>query len=224
MITNLKVGVPSPQPGMEIACDRFEMKNYRMHQMATGIARLVMFALESDTNNSSAQVVAEDVRNLWAGFAEVKRDFDRALKYKDAPQTQLEEGRALLLPRHSEIQRMNNRPFQLVASELLNLAHVLLFNDSSNQQYWVGAGPQAKISTAMEICENVMSEEIGDGQPGEGGFNVGPIHADYSRLGTLAPDVDLDQVTLHEPSVGPVRPSTVPDSKDLPSDLPESAQ
>lgn len=227
MKTELEVSSPQPIAGMKIAMDLFNLKNFRMHKMSTDISRILLFILESDSNNSSAQVVARDARNVQLALAAVEKEFGYLKNYRDSPMGILERGYTVLLPKASEVQRMNNRPMQCVAQEILNFANVVVFNDSSQQQQWSGAGPTADIEDALNTLKTIIAETIGSGaldQDHPSGYNVGPQHADYSRLGTLVPDVDLDKVTLAEPRVGEVAPPRVPDTPDLPSNLPAGRQ
>lgn len=223
MITELEVSPPKVVPGMKIKMDEFHLKNFRMHKMATDVSRILLFILESDSNNSSAQVVARDARNVQLALGAVDKELGYLKSYRDAPMGVLEKGYTVLLPKSSEIMRMTNRPMQCVAQEILNFANVIIFNDSSQQQQWSGAGPTADLDDSLLTLRTIIADTIGTGAADEAhpaGYDVGPLHADYSRLGTLMPDVDMDSVTLSEPRVGAPEPPRVPDSPDVPSNLP----
>lgn len=226
MITNLKVDSPVPVAGMEISCNKFDIKHFRLHKMLSELTRMIMFLLESDTNNSAAQVVARDSRTVSLGFTAIEKEWEFAQKYRNAPLGTLEQGYSIVLPKPSEVQRMKNRPAQCAAQELMNLANVLIFNDSSTQQQWVGEGPARDIQDALDTAKEIVTSELGTGAADEGhptGYDVGSEHADYSRLGELKPDIDLDRVSIAEPSVTN-RPPRVVDTPDIPSDLPSSGQ
>jgi hypothetical protein len=227
MITNLKVDQPQPIAGMEISVNQFNIKHFRLHKMLTEVSRMILFLLESDTNNSSAQVVARDARTINLGFKGIEKEWGFAKTHRNAPLGTLENSYAILLPKPSEVQRMKNRPAQCAAQELLNMANIMIFNDSASQQQWVGEGPARDIDDAILTAKTIVLSELGSGEPDTAhatGFAVGDEHPDYSRLGTLAPDVDLDKVTMAEPRVGAVQPSTVQDTLDVPSDLPAGGQ
>jgi len=227
MITELNVSDPRPIAGMQIKVDSYHLKNFRMHKMLSEISRVLLFILESDSNNSSAQTVARDARNVQSALSSVEKEFGYLQEFRDAPMGTLERGYTILLPKASEIQRMNNRPMQCVAQELLNFANVIVFNDSAQQQQWLGEGPSSDISDSLSVVKRIIVETIGTGAKSDAnptGYDVGPKHADYSRLGTLAPDVDLDNVSLAEPRVGSVIPSRVPDTADVPSNIPSDGQ
>jgi hypothetical protein len=205
--------------------DRFHIKNFRMHKMLAELSRILLFCLESDSNNSSAQVVARDSRNVQSALSSIEKELGYLETYRDAPMGTIEHSYSILLPKLSEIQRMNNRPMQCVAQELMNFGKVLIFNDSSQQQQWIGEGPNSDVRDSLSTVKTIVAETIGTGQPSEDhatGYEVGPKHADYSRLGMLKPDVDMDSVSKAEPRVGSVIPPKVPDSPDVPSDLPGS--
>jgi hypothetical protein len=221
MITNIRVVDPTPNPGMEITAEPFSMKNFRMHKMVSELSRQLMSILESDSNNSSAQVVPAEIREIWYTIAAVEAEFGYLKTYRDDPTGILEQQYSILLPVHSEVMRMKNRPLQCVAQEMLRFANIVVFNDSSQQQNNLGLGPQEQIEQALSTMKTIIADTIGDGSKKEdGSYNVGRRFADVSRLGTLAPDIDLNKVTRSEPRVGAVVPPNVPDAPDVPSDLP----
>jgi len=221
MKTELEVSNPQPTAGQKIRVHRYNIRNFRLHKMLQTISRTMLFLLEADSNNASATHTARDSRNIQTALANVRSEWDRAKMYRDSPSGALEREYSILLPEPSEVQRMNNQKSQCVAQELYNLSTVIAFSDSGKLQQWVGEGASRDIETALSIAEQVILETVGDGQVGDSlvGFNVGAEAADFSILGSIAPDVDEDRAGLAEPSAGEVEPSVVPDTPDIASKL-----
>jgi hypothetical protein len=218
MRTELVVSDPKPIGGEKINVHRWNTKNFRIHKMNQMVSRLVLFILECDSNNSSSTVSARDSQVINLAFNNVKIEWERAKKYRNAPSGVLETGYEIYIAQPGEIMRINNVKLQSVAQELVQLAMVSLGADSGQMQQWTGESTSADVDMQVQICQEVIAETVGTGGADDKSpikFNVGYQAPDFRILGTLIPDVDGDVGTLSEPGQGEVQPPLVPDSPDI---------
>jgi hypothetical protein len=206
MKTELEVKELEPIAGRKIRVHKYRLRNFRMAKMLYLMSKSCLYLLECDSNNTTGEISARESRNWGALWDMVKSEWSRTKRYKDSPHATHEKEYPILLPTEDEVQSIHNLKIQSVMAEAMQLCHVLLCTGSSAMQTWVGQGAVSDISESMSHIETLVADYFGDGQIAEGSdpenpvFNVGMRAPDFSILGQVQPDVDLDTAVWYEPT------------------------
>lgn len=218
-VTELEVVPHVINPGRQIQCHAFNVRNHYLHRVLMPASRLIIGLMESDSNNSFSQNSARETRNAWVGWQVVRAEWEHAKKYRDAPHGGNEVEHQLLLPTPNEMASIPNMKIQAVCDTLKNFCAVVYSLDSNAMQSWVGPGDIDDVEACIAEVEDAMLRYLGTGAgDAQSGFDVG-MRVPLYNYGVLKPDLDLDSRHLHEPSTE--RPkSPYPDFPDLPSTAP----
>lgn len=196
MKTEINLVDPEIVGGVKIDCVNYRVRNYRLRDTLEMAARLLLFMVECDTNNTNAAVIPSDARDMLDQWNIVKEEFDFGIKFNDFPKGSHEYAYEIALLDGKEIQRIRNVAVKTVVAEVFNALRVILSIDTSNTQGYVSAGDQVKIKRMFEIVDAKMARWIGNGEIGDTGRNA-PA---FEELGVIIPDVDGDFAKVLEPS------------------------
>jgi len=202
MITNLKEVDPTIVPGREVEVVRYRVRNYRLHNALEQGARLLLFALECDSNNTSSKSLPSDSRDILDQWAVLKDEFEFGVANNDLPTPSHEYAYSIYLPTGQEIQRIRNAKMKRVVTELFNTFRVMVSCDSANAQAYVDARDVEAIRRMFKVTDDTLARWIGDGTLDATGFSV-PA---FERVGEVRPDVDGDYATILEPSSSMPKP------------------
>jgi hypothetical protein len=198
MITEINLVDPEIVPGIKIDCVNYNVRNYRMRDTLEMASRLLLFAIECDTNNTNATVIPSDARDILDQWAVCKEEFDFAIQFNDFPKGSHEFAYQIAILAGKEIQRIRNVAMKTVVAELFNALRVLLSVDSASTQGYISARDQVKVKRMFEIVDAKMARWLGDGSVGDTGRNS-PA---FEELGQIRPDIDSDFAQMLEPSRG----------------------
>jgi len=210
MITELVKTDPQIVPGKKIVTVDYNIRNYRLHKSLEQLARLMLFCLESDSNNTNSKNIPSESRKILAQWEIVKSEFEFGMKHNDVPVGSHEYAYTIMLPDGKEIQRVRNVKVKAVITEIFNTSRVMLSVDSANSQGFVAEEDAEDIRTMFTVCDEYFARWIGAGTEGDMGLKA-PA---YERLGELRPDVDSDYASICEPSRHMPKPK-LPDVADV---------
>lgn len=212
MITELNVVNPNVQPGQKIDVVEYHIQNYRLHQVLEQIARLFLFLLECDSNNTSSKIRPRDARRIIGQWNVAKEELIFGMQHNDLPSAIYEYGFVINLPDGKEIQRIRNVKIKRCYTEMFNAARQILSVDSAKTQGFVADEDHSDIMLWFNTVDDCLSRWIGDGTEA----NTGIVVPAYEELGIVAPDVDSDLATINEPSSANPVPK-LPDVPDVPA-------
>jgi hypothetical protein len=209
MITELNKVEAAIIGGRKINVVEYHIQNYRLHQVLEQIARMFLFLLECDSNNTSSKIRPRDARRIIAQWNVAKEELVFGMEHNDLPSAIYEYGFAVNLPEGKEIQKIRNVKIKRVYAEMFNAARQILSVDSSKTQGFVAAEDHADIMEWFNTVDLCVARWIGDGTE----TNTGILVPAYEELGVISPDVDSDYAAINEPSAdSPV--AKLPDAPD----------
>lgn len=215
MITNLKLQEQVVLGGEEIAVFKWTMANTHLHQVANVISRLQMAMIESDSNNTTGQMVQHDAEGFYQEWLRVKAEWARALKWRHLAPAPQEKILSVLCVTDNEQLRTVNVKCRRVVQALASLIHKICYCDSAKLQYGIGATDEKKLDEHMTYVEEVLVDYVGTGAEGDLGRPVAP----FEHLGVVVPPINLHEAQVQEPSpAAPVIPAK--DSPDTASTVP----
>jgi hypothetical protein len=210
MITELKKVDAMIVGGRTIEVVDYKLQNYRLHQVLEQLARLFLFLLECDSNNTSSKMKPRDARGILRQWAIAKEELNFSMSFNDLPDGVYEYGFSISFPDQKEIQKIRNVKIKRIYSEMFNTARQILSVDSSKTQGYIAAEDHADIMEMFTCVDACLARWIGDGSDAG---NVGIIVPAYEELGVILPDVDSDYASINEPSASaPV--AKLPDTPD----------
>lgn len=210
MITELKKVDPQIVGGRVIEVVDYKLQNYRLHQVLEQLARMFLFLLECDSNNTSSKAKPRDVRRIVAQWKIAKDELVFSMDHNDLPSGIYEYGFSICFPDQKEIQKIRNVKVKRIFSEMFNAARHILSVDSAKTQGFIAAEDHAEIMEMFNCVDACLARWIGDGASVN---DTGLVVPAYSELGVISPDVDSDYATINEPS--PEAPvSKLPDVAD----------
>jgi hypothetical protein len=210
MISELEKVDPGIIAGRKIRVVEYNIRNYRIHQVLEQIARMFLFILECDSNNTSSKAKPRDVRNLRSQWKIAKEELEFSMAHNDLPSPSHEYAFKLLLVDTIEIQKIRNIKMKRVASEIFNVVQVMLSLDSASTQGYIAAEDHADVQELFKVVEDCMARWIGSGSDV---FDTGVVAPAYEILGEIYPDVDADYADTLEPSADMPKPK-LPDVVD----------
>jgi hypothetical protein len=203
MITELNKVSAEVVGGRKINVVEYHIQNYRLHQVLEQIARLFLFLLECDSNNTASKIRPRDARRILGQWTVAKDELVFGMEHNDLPSGIYEYGFVVNMPEGKEIQKIRNVKIKRIYSEMFNAARQILSVDSAKTQSFVAAEDHGDIMEWFNTVDLCLARWIGDGSEGDTGIVV-PA---YEELGVVSPDVDSDYAAVNEPS------STVPLAK-----------
>lgn len=210
MITELRKVDPQIVGGRTVDVVDYKLQNYRLHQVLEQMARLFLFLLECDSNNTSSKVKPRDARGILRQWQIAKDELNFSMAFNDLPDGIYEYGFSISFPDQKEIQKIRNVKIKRIYSEMFNTARQILSVDSAKTQGFIATEDHADIMEMFACVDACLARWIGDGSDAE---NVGIQVPAYEELGVVAPDVDSDYASINEPSAdAPV--SKLPDTAD----------
>jgi len=212
MITELNIVDPAIIGGQKVNVVEYKLQNYRLHQVLEQMARMFLFLLECDSNNTSSKMRPRDARKILAQWAIAKGELEFSMAHNDLPDGVSEYGFAICFPEGKEIQRIRNVKIKRIYTEMFNCARQILSVDSAKTQGYIAKEDFDEIMEVFTCVDACLARWIGTGADAE---NTGLVVPAYEELGVILPDVDGDYAVINEPS------TTVPAPK-LP-DTPDSA-
>ncbi len=210
MITDLNLVDPQVIPGRKIDVVDYKIQNYRLHQVLEQLARLFLFLLECDSNNTSSKIRPRDARRILAQWAVAKDELTFGMEHNDMPSGVYEYGFSINLPTGKEIQRIRNVKIKRVYSEIFNSARQILSVDSAHTQGYVATDDHSEIMEWFNTVDLCLARWIGDGSEA----NTGILVPAYEELGVIMPDVNNDYASVQEPSADAPLPK-LPDVPDV---------
>lgn len=209
MITELNKVDAKIVGGRKINVVDYHIQNYRLHQVLEQMARMFLFLLECDSNNTSSKIRPRDARRILNQWAVAKDELVFGMEHNDLPSAIYEYGFSVCLPEGKELQKIRNVKIKRIYAEMFNAARQILSVDSSKTQGFVATEDHAEIMEWFNTVDLCLARWIGDGSP----ENTGILVPAYEELGVISPDVDSDYATINEPSADtPI--AKLPDSPD----------
>lgn len=216
MVTNLKLQDQVVLGGEEIAVFKWTVNNVHLHQVASVVSRLQLAMIESDSNNTTGQMIPHDAKSFSDEWARVKAEWARALKWRHLAPAAQEKVLSVLCATDNEILRTVNEKCQRVCYALQTLLHKMVYCDSAKLQYGIGPSDEMKLGEQMAYVEDVLVDYVGGGTDFS---DVGRNVPAFEHLGVVVPPVNLHESQVQEPSpAAPNIPSK--DAPDTPSTVP----
>lgn len=216
MITNLNERDPEIVGGHEIDVVQNNVRNQAIHSCLEQMARLQLFLLECDSNNTNSKMKPSDIRacrNQW-DICKQEFDFGFAEENNDLPAGAYEYAYQIYTIHQKEIARVRNVKVKKVVTVIWNTMNYLLSVDSAGTQSYVAMEDADGISQRFAFVDRVLDEWIGNGADFS---DTGRIAPAYEILGRVQPDVDSDFARMLEPSKKLPDPR-IPDVPDSPSE------
>ena len=216
MITNLSLQEQVVLGGEMIAVFKWTVANTHLQQVAAVASRLQLAMIESDSNNTTGQMIKSDAESFYQEWLRVKAEWARALKWRHLAPAPQEKILSVLCVTDNEQLRTVNVKCRRVVMAIASLLHKLVYCDSSKLQFGIGAGDEKKLQEHMEYVEEVLVDYVGTGKDGS---DLGRDVAPFEHLGVVVPPINLHEAQVQEPSpAAPVVPSK--DAPDTPSTVP----
>jgi hypothetical protein len=197
MITELNNVEPPIVGGRKIETNVYKTRNYRSHNSLEQMARLLLFCLECDSNNTSSKNLPSDTRKIQAQWKICKDEFEFGMLYNDLPKGSHEYAYQISIPSGTEIQRIRNVKMKRITVEIWNTARYILSMDSANSQAYVADEDADDVRKLFAATDATFARWIGSG---EDAGNTGIKAPAYEELGEIRPDVDGDYAKILEPS------------------------
>ena len=219
MVTNLKLQEQVVLGGEELAVFKWQVGNVHLQQFAAVASRLQLAMLESDSNNTSGQMIPYDAESFWGEWQRVKAEWARALKWRHLAPSAQEKILSVLCVTDNEQLRTVNVKCRRVVMAIASLLHKTVYCDSAKLQYGIGTTDEKKLGEHIEYVEEVIKDYVGTGAGVDGKFDVGRDVAPFEHLGVVVPPINLHEAQVQEPS--PAAPSVpAKDAPDTPSTVP----
>ena len=213
MITELNIVDPAIIGGQKVNVVEYKLQNYRLHQVLEQMARMFLFLLECDSNNTSSKIKPRDARKVIAQWQIAKEELEFSMAHNDLPDGVYEYGFAVCFPEGKEIQRIRNVKIKRIYTEMFNCARQILSVDSAKTQGYIAREDYAEIMEIFTCVDACLARWIGGGSNAE---DTGIYVPAYEELGVIMPDVDGDYAVMNEPS--PTTPvAKLPDTPDTPA-------
>ena len=196
MITELNKVDANVVGGRKINVVEYHIQNYRLHQVLEQMARMFLFLLECDSNNTSSKIRPRDARRIIGQWTVAKDELVFGMEHNDLPSGIYEYGFVVNMPEGKEIQRIRNVKIKRVYAEMFNAARQILSVDSAKTQSFVATEDHADIMDWFNVVDLCIARWIGDGTE----TNTGVLVPAYEELGVISPDVDSDYAAVNEPS------------------------
>jgi hypothetical protein len=211
MITELNLVPANVVGGRKINVVEYHIQNYRLHQVLEQLARMFLFLLECDSNNTSSKIRPRDARRILGQWNVAKDELVFGMDHNDLPSGIYEYGFVVNMPEGKEIQKIRNVKIKRIYAEMFNAARQILSVDSSKTQSFVAAEDHEDIMAWFNTVDQCLERWIGDGSES----NTGILVPAYEELGVVSPDVDSDYAAMNEPSAD-VPLTKLPDTSDYP--------
>jgi hypothetical protein len=219
MVTNLALQAQVVLGGESIAVFKWQLNNTHLQQVAAVASRLQLAMIESDSNNTSGQMIPYDAESFWSEWLRVKAEWGRALKWRHLAPAPQEKVLSVLCVTDNEQLRTANVKCRRVVMALASLLHKIVYSDSAKLQYGIGSTDEKKISEHMAYIEEIIADYVGTGVLKDGAYDVGRDVAPFEHLGVVVPPINLMEAQVQEPS--PAAPDVpAPDAPDTPSTIP----
>jgi len=197
MITNLNKVDPQIVAGRSVNVVDYSLQNYRLHQVLEQMARLFLFLLECDSNNTSSKMRPRDARRVLQQWKIAKDELEFSMQHNDLPDGVYEYGFTVALPEGKEVQKIRNVKIKRIYAEMFNCARQILSVDSAKTQSFIAKEDYEDIMLMFKVCDKTLERWIGTGADAD---SVGLTAPAYEELGVLSPDVDSDYAQIREPS------------------------
>lgn len=211
MKTELLVQQPEIQPGLKIEVLEHAISNFRLHNGLDHLARLMVYLIEMDSNNTTSVLTPENKSEVYEQLNLFEQEINFAKNHNSAPAPSHEADYKLLLPKGSEIQRISNVKAKRVAKEVDLLLRVGISLDSAGVQTHVKASDFTKLESQLNTVKSAIELWFGRSDELD---NFGLEVPAMVSVGELQPDVDVDYASLREPSSA-VPATGLPDVADV---------
>ena len=220
MITNLTLQKQVVRGGESHAVFKWTMGNVHLHQVAHVLSRLQLAMNESDSNNTTGQMVSYDAESFWSEWQRARSEWTRALKWRNLAPAPQEKILSILCITDNEQLRTVNVKCRRVVMALATLLHKIAYCDSAKLQFGIGPRDEKVIAEQMDYVEEVLKDYVGTGAVGENGAaDTGRDVSAFPHLGVVVPPINLHETQVQEPS--PAAPEVpAPDAPDTPSTVP----
>lgn len=218
VVTELSLVDKATRGGEKIQVHVFTTLNRHIHQLSELLCRLELSMLEMDTNNSVSGNVQTDAEAINLDWARFKKEWDRAVKYRDLAPAALETEVKILKITRNEVLRIPNVRIRRIVEAIDTLVEKLLFSDSAKMQYAFTDLFIRKVQAHMDYVEEIIVDYVGDGYKSRG-VDI----AAHENLGELVPPLNLQESIVSETSPsGPQTPQS--DAPDYESTVPAPGQ
>ena len=215
MVTNLQLQEQVVLGGETIAVFKWTVANTHLQQVAAVASRLQLAMIESDSNNTTGQMILSDAESFYQEWLRVRAEWARALKWRHLAPAPQEKILSVLCVTDNEQLRTVNVKCRRVVMALASLLHKLVYCDSSKLQFGIGASDEKRLGEHMDYVEEILLDYVGNGADG----NLGRDVAAFEHLGVVVPPINLHEAQVQEPSpAAPVIPAK--DAPDTPSTVP----
>jgi hypothetical protein len=197
MISELEIVSPAIVAGRKIRVTEYNVRNYRLHQVLEQLARLFLFLLECDSNNTNSKVKPRDVRAIRSQWTIAQDELAFSMAHNDLPSGSYEQAYKLLVVDPLEIQRVRNVKVKRVLSEMFATVKVCLGVDSASTQGFIAQNDYEDIVDLFRCVDDCLNRWIGAGSDA---LDTGIVVPAYECVGEVSPDVDIDYASTMEPS------------------------
>jgi hypothetical protein len=219
MITELDMVKQVVLGGEKPQVFKWTLNNQHLHQVCEVISRLQLAIIESDSCNSSGQMIVTDSEAVYADWGRVKYEWTKAVKWRHLKPAAQEKVYSVLAITDNEQLRTPNVKCRRAVEVLATLLQKLVFSDSAKLQYGIGDQDIKHIEHHMAYVEEILADYVGTGAAKDGTFDLGMYVPAHEHLGVVVPPINLHEAQVQEPSpAAPVVPA--PDSPDTPSTVP----
>lgn len=211
--TELMIVPAKTNPGRTIEVEEKPINNYNLHKVLRIVARTMIGALESQSNNAKAELVRREILMFRKAVAAIEQAWASAKEHANGPSASHEWNYKILIIHGREVQKCKNMKIQFLVLELHRLASIILDADSAGFSSEVALGSMNDIDDQIAILNYELSKWLGDGTAlDKTGENI-PV---FKMMGDLVPSVDLDFADRSEPSADSPELGNAPDVPDLP--------
>lgn len=219
IVTELQLVDKATRGGEKIQVHVFSTLNRHIHQLSELLSRQQLAMMEMDTNNSVSGNVQTDSEAINLDWVRFKKEWDRAVKFRDLSPAALETEVKVLKATRNEILRIPNVRIRRIVEALDTLIEKLLFSDSAKMQYAFTDLFIKKVAAHMVYVEEIILDYVGDGSDKTRGLDI----AAHENLGEVVPPINLQESVISETSpAGPTVPQG--DVPDVPSTVPAPGQ
>lgn len=219
MITELALQEQVVVGGEKLAVFKWTLNNQHLHQVCEALSRFQMAAVESDSNNTTGQMIVSDAESLTAEWGRVKYEWAKAVKWRHLAPAAQEKIYSVLCITDNEQLRTPNVKVRRAVEAVASLIQKLVFCDSAKLQYGIGDTDIKKIEQHLAYVEEILVDYVGTGLPKDGSYDLGMYVPAFEHLGVIVPPINLHEAQVQEPSpAAPVVPNK--DAPDTPSTVP----
>lgn len=224
IVTELELTPHAIVGGEKMRVHPYTLNNAHLHQVMEVVSRLQLGVLESDSNNSSGFLIAEDAQAINKAWSQVMFEWETAKRFRNLAPASIEKTYTVLAITDNEIMRCVNVKCRRVVQALSTLIYKVVYCQSARTQYGIADDDVQRIEKHLAYIKYLVDAYVSTGaEKDDGSADTGMNVADYPYLGTVVPPINLHQVVAAESS--PASPDLpAPDAADTVSTIPAQGQ